>query len=478
MSNLLQRGTFAISDLEPRKMLATELNSLDELKAAMAGSDGDYKLAAGTYTVTDEHWENFDQWPAWDFNVAFAMTGSNNTFDLSDAKIEVPVSTLRSSYSSGGNVSLLFWGDSNTIEGGELEYVYADTSWHDPENIDYVAYNQDDSNWQGRGGPSARVMGDNNSINDFTHTVRGSFPYGYGEIFGKGGSSTYGLYKRGGWLVTGDNTSFDGLDLEMQSFGHGIYMQGAQDTLINNSSVTGHMRKGSEMYEDGDDSLAGQVDYTVQEGAYAGEPIDPDKYYPLSEDGIRTYAQGGDRDNNTVPTGDVTITNTEVTNMRGAISLVSGPSHAELDNVTLRGNESGFGLPAQGGRVINSRADAAYGPAIKTFFSSSSGHYYDVEIMDAPDNSGSHDLIEVSGNDHYVRLWSDTDNPVNVRPMYVGRGFTEAYDWDSAEQAATDVRIQNFTPYELTLTEVSTGTTGQSEGNVVDNGTDNNVVQI
>ena len=74
-------------------------------------------------------------------------------------------------------------------------------------------------------------------------TVRGSYSYGYGAMFGIGRNQSFRLSKHAGILVTGTHTVLDGVEVYQQAFCQGIFMQSPADhTLIKNSLVEGVVR--------------------------------------------------------------------------------------------------------------------------------------------------------------------------------------------------------------------------------------------
>jgi len=259
--------------------------------------------------------------------------------------------------------------------------------------------------------------------------------------------------------------------MKIETFGHGVFMQAADNTVIRNSEIEGLVRSGADMYDDGVGSLPDQSEYKILHGKGEGEMIDPEKMYPLAEDGIRTYSNGIKKNGEEVNTGRVEVYDTKVFRMRNCVSFTLLTDTAYLENVELQGCEAGFSMPQGGGDLVNSRADAAYGPAIQTQYGSSSNSLYEVEILDAPFNSGSHNLIEINGSNHEIRLTSDSIYPRNVRPIVIGFGLG---DWDDD---SSDIELLNDSNYPVELTEGSSGTTGYTFGDLDDQGSANDVLE-
>ena len=92
------------------------------------------------------------------------------------------------------------------------------------------------------GGAVLGVAGSGNELRDCALRVRGSSPYGYGDLFGKGG------YKHSAVHIIGKNARFIGCKLSLRSFGHGFYIQeDAENLHFENCDVEGVMRSTDEM---------------------------------------------------------------------------------------------------------------------------------------------------------------------------------------------------------------------------------------
>lgn len=442
---------------------ATVVHSLDELQSAMEGNDGHYKLAPGTYVATGYEMAS---WVVEERPAVLALTGNNNTIDLTDATIEVPTAMMRAEgHVDGENTTLFIHGDGNTVIGGTIVNTYNNPRYENFNLIDFTAYNEDHDNFARNGGMAVHVLGEGTTLKDNTIMVRGSFPFGYGEIFGKGAGSTFGLSKHAGILVNADDTVIDGLDLDVQAFGHGIFIQGADNTVIRNSHVEGLVRLGADMLAEGPGSLPDRADYKVTMDGL-DEPIEADRMYSMAEDGIRAYSWGFTKDGSYVRTGHVAVYDTWVENMRGGVALALADS-AHVERVEARGNQTGFALPSNG-TAVDSKADAAYGPAVNTIYDHSRRSSYEIEILDVDYDTGSHALATVVGTDHQLILTSGVDNPSNDRTIVFGR-------LDDPASVSHSNDVYNDTTYAITFTAASDQNTGWTYGAVVDEGVGNNL---
>lgn len=425
----------------------TLLNSISELRTAMTGSGGKYKMAPGHYIATD-----FTE----DGTSVLYMSGSNNIIDLSDVTIDIPTSLLNTAVSTiwtGDYHWVLIEGHNNTLINGNFISSYPNG---DLFVSDFKTHNDDRERQPRKSATYFKVWGDGNSFINNTIVVRGSFPYGYGDMFGKGSGSTFGLRKHCAFQVVGDNTLIDGMDITQLAFCHAIFMQGADNTTIRNTVVKGRVRAGADMYDDGSDSLPDQVDYIVQQPYwYADVLIPEDKVYNLTEDGIRSYASGTKADGTVADTGSVVIENTQVINMRNCYALVQS-SQATVNNVTAKGcAESSFSIPSNGS-LTNAVGDAAFAPLVGMPYGNESNIYLDITIKEPPYSTGPSKFTNIAGSGHTIILRSDGNQPADDKPITVG------YAWDRWEWAgdtsnlyrhgAEDNTIYNFTDREVELT--------------------------
>ena len=214
---------------------AVKVATLTELREAVQKSDQTIVMKPGRHTLTDLP----------DGSRDFPCSGSNNTIDLSGVYVTVPVGTTRRSY-------ITISGHNNVFRGGTFEDTYQSGV---NEVTDFSAYNQNRSTLAKglRGSAVLRITGNDNTVVGTTLTIRGSFPYGYGSIYGIGRDNVFGLNKRCGILINGQRNTIDGCELQQRAFGHGIYMQSPADkTVIKNCLVEGRMRPSKDLYQETD----------------------------------------------------------------------------------------------------------------------------------------------------------------------------------------------------------------------------------
>ena len=407
------------------------VSTLQELREAVQKSDQVIVMKPGRYTLTDL--------PDGSRNIP--CSGSNNTIDLSGIYVNVPVGTTRRSYIS-------ISGHNNTFKGGTFEDTYKSGL---KEVTDFSSYNQNRSTLARglRGSAVMGVTGDNNRVVSIKLTIRGSFPYGYGSIYGIGSDNVYGLDKRCGIVIKGQSNTIDGCEIQQRAFGHGIYMQSpANKTKIKNCLVEGRMRPSKDLYLETDSKdLPARSNYRLPRRG--NKPIPKDVMLPLSEDGIRVYTGGGS----------VTVENCTVKKMRGGIRVYLASRAFVTNSTAIDCGSTNFNLP-RGGKITGSTGNFAYAP-LSDFRLSKSNQDIELTILPSPHALGPHNVADILGSNHTIILHR-SEGPIdtNLRPIVV---------------TGDNSFIRNETEYPIILQSSAKGNTVVSFGKVTDNGTDNRV---
>jgi len=346
----------------------TLVNSLAELRSAVRNNNQNIVLKPGTYNITDLP-DDDDRY--------FLISGNNNTIDLTNVTIYFPVE-IRTP-----EAHFYFSGRGNTILGGTIENTYRNGL---TEVTDFVSYNADRNNFANGGKPQMVIAGDDTSIIGTQMIVRGSFPYGYGSYFGINHINSFGLEKRSGIQVNSTNTLIDGVYLQMDAFGHGIYIgpgEGAvtDNTIIRNTTMIGQVRSTNDMLaESGPDSLIernGSLDAD-------GNPIPRDLVESIAEDGIRAYGDAGD----------VLVENTIVKGMRSGIRLLFAGGETRVVNCTVTDNRIANIDMFRDGTVEGVTANFTYGPAllVNRFHP---GQKIEMTLQASPEARGDHDIATI-----------------------------------------------------------------------------------
>ncbi|MFC1760526.1 protein-transmembrane prediction [Planctomycetota bacterium] len=411
-----------------------KVSSIAELQSALENSDQKIIMKAGKYELGSQ---------------SFSLSGNHNVVDLTDAYFSCDVS-------QAGGSRMTITGHGNTLRNGEFEDVYYNGM---KEVTDFTAYNQDRERLANGGDVNLRIKGDNNHIVGMKITVRGSFPYGYGAMFGIGKYHSFKLNKHGGILINGKNTVLDGVEVYQKAFCHAIFMQSpADNTLIKNCLVEGAVRATNDMVAETDpNSLPYKHNYEMPfsiagERNKPGVPIPRDHMFTMTEDGIRVYTNGGS----------VTVENTTVKMTRGGIRLYLA-SGATVKNCTaIDCGSTNFNLP-RGGTIAGSSGNFAYGP-LSDFRLGRSNQNIDMTLLPSPNAMGDHNIADIQGNNHTI-VFRRAPGPrdTTTRPIVV---------------TGNNSTIRNETEYSTVLASSSSDNTIISGGKVTDNGTNNKVTQI
>ncbi|QDS93827.1 hypothetical protein FF011L_26000 [Roseimaritima multifibrata] len=378
-----------------------QVASIEALREAMAKSNQRVVMKPGSYVVSDLA----------DRKTAFYLSGSNNHFDLSGVTLLMPLSTLRKMTSSGphGRAAYKITGDHITLKGGTFENQYPDGM---TEVTDFGSYNQTSRYHPSGSMTEVSISGDDAKILDCRFTIRGSFPYGYGNMYGIGAGSAVRLKKHSGIQISGDRALIDRCKIQMESFGHAIFVQGGDDLMVRNTQVEGKVRRSDDLYletEEGD--LAKKFNYELQwPKEVKGLPIPKAHMLNLTEDGIRAYSGSGH----------VTVENCQVRKSRGGIKLYMAKSatvkNCEVQDCIVQG----YSLPSRG-VVENSRGNAAYGPLLYIHSDSHTSQQIELTVQPAPHGLGDHVLAAIRGRNHTINLASPDDAIADTpRPIVVG----------------------------------------------------------
>ncbi|GIZ09779.1 right-handed parallel beta-helix repeat-containing protein [Flavobacterium sp. UMI-01] len=408
-----------------------KVSNLKQLSEAVKNSNQNIVLKAGKYDLTELPKESRK----------IDCSGSNNTIDLTGVFVNVPVGSTKLGY-------IVVSGNQNVFKGATFEDTYIDGL---VEVTDFSSYNKNRVTHASglKGQAVLTVSGDDNLIEKVKLTVRGSYPYGYGSIYGIGKDNAFGLNKRCGILLKGKRNTIDNCEVQQRAFGHGIYMQEPADkSVIKNTLVEGRMRPSADLYLEKDpEDLPFRSEYKTE-----GQPIPKNVMYPLSEDGIRVYTKGGS----------VTVENCTVKKMRGGIRAYLASNATVINSKAIDCGATNFNMP-QKGKIIGSTGNFSYAP-LNDFRLSKSNQNIELTILPSPNAVGDHNVADVLGSNHQI-VFHRADGPLdtNLRPIVVK-------DANST--------IKNETEYPIILEETSSGNTVISFGKVTDKGTNNKVTQI
>ncbi|CAA6689884.1 MULTISPECIES: right-handed parallel beta-helix repeat-containing protein [unclassified Lentimonas] len=311
--------------------------------------------------------------------------------------------------------------------------------------------------------------GSYNRIEGFHMTVKGSWPYGYGDAFGKGGNYVIKHFKHCAILIRGESNHVKACTMMHMAYGHAIYMQAANNALIEDCYVEGEIRSTDDMLaERGSGSPADKVDFKT----VWGYPLPAGFMMSLQEGGIRAYNGG-----HTVIDGKayergtthVTVVNCTIKNMRTGITLTHAKGKKLVRGSTTIGCERGFCIGS--GDIINCRGDARYGPVFGIDYESNRNCRAEITILSNDDSyNGNSQLTYIIGNGHYITFRGSDNGSNQALTIDIAGQYDVVRSRDAPVKAASHVEIHNLTTYPLRMGGNSSDTFGESCGVIINQG--------
>ncbi|VGO11741.1 hypothetical protein PDESU_00287 [Pontiella desulfatans] len=453
------------------------VNSISELRQYAGESGYAITMAPGTYWLTgttDPYLLNF--------------SGSNNTFNLTGVHIKVDTAEL-AGFGSTTLVNVLnIGGDGVVVDGLTL-------------SMEKLAYNGTDA----FGNPKEYcadkssvvvvVTGSDTVIKNCEFTTGGSYPYGYGDAFGKGArpnvdgvtSAAFISHKKqSGFLITGGagNVTVENVTLNMRSFGHGFFFQqGAHDLFFNNCQVLG------DTMADSDDIIA-HPEYQAWGSATYKEPIPADIRISKHEGGFRSYGNDPESNGYNQYIENVTITNCRVERMRTGVAAGANAGTLNVYDMEIVECEYGFGANAYGTTLYkNCKGDALNGPLIYFQYGVDYPATYEVELTGDTPGHGVWPIALISGVGNHITLTSSAAPGVYSKEAYVNTsqkwrewrhrpsGDLDELSTGNYASYTTGNFITNLTDQILVFGKNATGNSGcVSTGGVINKGTNNEYV--
>ena len=409
----------------------------------------------------------------------FLVSGNNSTYDFGGSTVEIETKVFSTDaygtdYREFYNVHTL--GNYNTVKNLILKDI--------GEETDYPF----------RGCTNLLMDGSHNTLENIELHSTGSKPYGYGELFGKGGSNvTIKHNKHSGCLVRGDYNSFINSKVYHKAYGHCVFMQGAVHPTIKGCYIEGATSTtDAVLAEEGTGSPADKIKFKTT----WGYRVPPGYSIALTEEGIRAYDKGstmidGERYARGKATN-VTIEDNTIVNARAGVTL----THATATNgfvTTVRncraiGCNRGYAIH-DGGKIINCYSDVKNGHAFEVDYGT--GKNNEVEITLTYDGeqewNGSKQVAIIVGSGHKITLKKDPNLQIyEGLEIYVGgddRTIGQLYERNMEENILMDenypasgITLINETEYPVILDDKSSNNTITSVGKVTDNGKGNTVI--
>lgn len=443
-----------------RSFAQTTVNSLAELMPFLKQDGVNVKLLPGTYWITGEEASaGMYGVQAWQDHVKSLLyfEGSNSTYDFTGVTLKIETSVFQS-LGSYDVYKFHVIGSNNVFLNLTMEDI---GSVHDAPT---------------KGALTLCLDGAGNRVEGFHTTSKGSYPYGYGESFGKGGPYTVsGIKKHSSFLVRGYENHVKNCKIYHRGYGHALFMQAADKPLIEGCYIEGEMRSTEDMLaEAGTGTVGDDIDFMT----YFGYPIPPGYMMCLNEEGIRAYNGG-----NTIidgveyerGTSNPTILNNTIYRLRSGVTLTHATGTKYVEGCTTIECQRGYAIGS--GQIVDCKSDAKYGPALAVDYATDKGMTADITILnsDQPYNGSKH-LAYLIGSNHTVTLRSSDPSADQSLLIEVGGDSRTVGNLNSDENyAASNITINNHTGFPVILDDQSSNISGVSCGPVTDNGSGNGV---
>jgi len=424
-----------------------EIDSLRELREAAKESNQNVRMKPGHYKI-----KGFEE----SGTTAMLFSGSNNTFDLTGVTIEFPTELFNQMTRTKvhGLRMYTIYGDKITIKGGRFEDT-GDT----PPNVSIANF---------------FIEGHDVTFQDCFIITRGSSPYGVGDMLGKGRGAAVKLQKHSAMAITGDRPYIKDCKFRINTFGHGIHIHGSQDVHIDGVIMMGDQRNTSDIYDSKDPLMKG-FDYKYQYPDWKkGEPIPRDEMIGLTEDGIRAYLEGEDKDTGERRrTGHMLVENCAVNGMRGGITLTIGGSATVRDCLVINCSH-GYSVPSNS-TIENCRANVTNGPALAMPYSHKSNSKIEIELLEhVGEEVGTHPLAQITGSGHDITFTTKAPTPARLRPIIIGSTGARYSDEADDKNSAKEIKVDNRTDHTVLLNSNASNCDVKSKGEILeDKGTNN-----
>lgn len=297
----------------------------------------------------------------------------------------------------------------------------------------------------------------------------GSNPWSYGSFYGLGGND---VRKMNGIRIgyPADGVKLIGCKVHMRAMGHAIFVQGAQNTLIEDCHVDGLLRVTDDILAE-KSGYAFDRNFKASKGGYIeGVTVAndgtflPGEMFSMSEDGIRIYTNTSPG----VPTGSTTIKNCTVTNMRRGICTGLNAVGDKVINCKVTNTiAAGFNVGNED-VLINCSADAKYGEAFCITKASAKKASVDIEILDSRGGMNNNLLAAINGTGHKVTI-KISDTSFIPLSMSIELSSINGYAYyQRSGVIASDIQLDNQTEAKVLLLPGTVNSQIDSIGNVLD----------
>ena len=445
----------------------TVVKSLAELQPYLDDDKVHVKLAPGEYIVTADDIRkgvygkamkqaNFDE-----FYAVFPFLGSKSTYDFTGVTIKIMTAALK----AAGGV--------------DFREVYIQGNNNVLKNLTLID-DGDVNDAPAKRAQNIVMDGAENRVEGFHVTVKGSFPYGYGDIFGKGGNNTIGHKKHSACLIRGNSNHVKDCTFIHRSYGHAIFCQAANDPIIEGCYIEGQISSTDKVLaEEGSGSPADKINFKTTWGFDLRKR--PGYRFSLQEDGIRAYSGGKTIVNGVIREGGthgMTVKNCTVVNMRSGVTIGWATGKKQIENCTVLACETGYWIGGES-TVVNCRGDSSMGPLYSEDVGRANSKAEMTLLDDYLPKIGDMPSLYFAGNNHDLTLYDGTtsfDESIILKMggKRVGHRWLAGSGEEPLDRTATRLEFTNYTKYPLVLENNASGNTLKSCGPVTDNGSNNN----
>ena len=315
------------------------------------------------------------------------------------------------------------------------------------------------SNWTN----TLSVGGKHNLLRGVNVTSRGSFPYGYGDLLGKGAVTLLPLNKHSAVSAHGNKNVFVDCTIHARSFGHALGTENTQ-TFIG-CQVDARTRRTDAILEE----TSGPAYEHDFKNVWTEEKIQPGYVISLSEDSFRSYGRSRGQGHT------MKILGCSVRGTRTGIALSGYGNEMFVSNTTVRETVLGAVRLSNNARVVNVRADLRYGPAL---FMRRPRKNCRVDITLVPSEPAPprwrvqpRAAAVITGSGHKIRFGSEGELSPQKRSFPIVLGHKKR------NHGARNVQLINATGLPVTLTENTRNCRIITSGKVTDEGQNNEVVR-
>ncbi|XMO85384.1 hypothetical protein AAFN75_11355 [Algibacter sp. AS12] len=437
----------------------TVVNSINQLLPYLDDDNVHVKMTPGVYTITADDVKRgkigsessvFSK-----IRVLLPFEGSNSTYDFTGVTLRIETAVFKA-FGRYDIFEINITGNNNILKNltlVDVGSVYDHPTWRATNIV---------------------IDGRENRIEGFHMTTKGSWPYGYGDAFGKGVTTTIKHFKHCALLVRGLSNHVKNCTLIHRSYGHAIYMQAADKPIIEGCYIEGEVRKTDDILAE----TSGPA-YDIDFKTVWKYKLPAGYMVSTGEEGIRAYS-GGETVIDGVTykrgTSNPTILNNTIKNMRAGVTLTHATGKKYVEGCVSIGCERGFAIGS--GDIVNCSSDAIYGPALGVDYESDSGITADITLLsDVGEYNGSKHLAIIIGKNHDITFRSsDTNFNSSLKLEISGDNRTIGLIGRVKEQSSNNIKIKNLTGYPIILGTESKDTSGESCGDIIDNGIQNKVI--